>query len=695
MYFRFNRASAALAVSAVLVAAAPVAAQTRQTPPPALPARPLAFPAFHETRLPNGMGLVVVENHTHPVANMYLLVRGGSSADTPAKAGTASLLGATLTKGTPTRTASQIAETIEATGGSLDGFSSSDFVGVSATVLPDQLPLAFELVSDVALRPAFPESEVETARQQAISSLRVAMGQPGSVASRRLTRELYGSHPYGIQQTPATVQSITAADLKAFHQRTFTPGNALLVVAGDVNRAQVEQMVRQRFGSWTGAATTAARPPALPTRARTGITLVHRPGSVQSSLRVGFPGVLPSDPDYYALVVMNHILGGGSEGRLFRVLRERHSWTYGAYSNLSRPAATGVLTATSDVRTEVTDSAMAELMSQMRALSTTPVSATELEDTKGFLIGSFPLQIETAAQVASQIATTRMLGLPVQNLLNYRERIAAVTASDIQRVARKYLTTDRAAVVVVGDAPKIIAGLERIAPVTLVDLEGQPLQRSALEAPRASAERFDASRLRASTLTYRIMAQGNAVGTQTVTLARAGDAWTRTTAVTFGPLRQGSTSTWGADFAARSHSEKVEGPMTGEATVQLAAGRVKGQSSLPAQLGGAKTYDVAAVPGMIFEGQAEAALAVADLAPGKTITLPVFRVNPGTVGSQTFKVVGAESVTVPAGTFPAFKVEATGGQQALTIWVRQEGLHVPLRYELQGAPVVVELESMQ
>jgi hypothetical protein len=514
------------------------------------------------------------------------------------------------------------------------------------------------------------------------------------VASRRLTRELYGDHPYGMQQTPATVQSITAADLKAFHQRTFTPGNALLVVAGDVDRARVEQMVRERFGSWTGAATAAMTPPALPTRQRTGITLVHRPGSVQSSLRVGFPGVRPSDPDYYPLVVMNHILGGGSEGRLFRVLREQHSWTYGAYSNLSRPAATGVLTANSDVRTEVTDSAMAELMSQMRSLSTTAVSARDLEDTKGYLIGSFPLQIETAAQVASQIATTRMLGLPVQDLLSYREKIGAVTSDDIQRVARKYLTTDRAVVVVVGDAPKIMAGLERIAPVTLVDIEGQPLQRSALEV-RASTERFDASRLRASTLTYRVMVNGNAVGSQTVTMARAGDAWTRTAAVGLGPMRQTQVSSWGADFAARSHTEKVEGPMTGEASVQLAAGRVKGQSSLPAPMGGAKTFDVAAVPGMIFEGQEEAALAVADLAPGKTISLPIFRVSTGAVGAQNFKVMGVESVTVPAGTFPAFKVEASGGAQTLTMWVRQEGLHIPLRYELQGQPVVVELQSMQ
>lgn len=677
-------------LGALLLAAFPASGQ-RQAPPAPMPARPLSFPAFREARLPNGMGLVIVENHAHPVADLYLIVRGGGAVDAAGKAGTAELLAATLVKGTTTRTASQISELIESTGGRLNAFSGDDFVGVAATVLSDQLPMAFDLVSDVALRPAFPESELETVRQQTLSTLRVALGQPASLAGRRMSRELYGSHPYGTLETPESVQGITAADLKAFHAANFTAGNALLVVAGDVDGARVEALARQHFGAWTGAASAAMTEPALPTRARTGITLVHRPGSVQSVLRVGFPGIRPSDPDYYPLVVMNQILGVGSEGRLFRILREQKGWTYGAYSTVTRPRGQGVLTSSAEVRNEVTDSALVEVLSQLRRLQDEPVSAQDLEDAKGYLIGSFPLQIETPGQVASQIATTRLLGLPIEALLQHRERLAAVTAADVQRVARKYLTLGSAAIVVVGDATKVLAKLDPVAPVTLVDVEGRPVERASLEV-RASTERYDLSRLTPVTLSYRVMAQGNPVGSQKVAIARDGNGWVRTDTVMFGPVRQVLVSRWSNEFAAVSHSESFSGPMTGEATATVANGRVGGQANLPPQAGGQRTFDAAAVPGMVFDGQEFAALAVADLAAGKTLAFPIFKVNTGDVGTHTFRVTGVESVTVPAGTFPAFKVEMSGGQAPMTVWLRQEGLHVPLKFELQGMPVTVELE---
>lgn len=692
------RLASALGFGAVLLASG-ADAQTpqRQSPPAALPTRALNFPAFREIRLPNGMGLVVVENHAHPVADMYLLVRGGSSANAPGKAGTAGLVGGTLTRGTSTRTAEQIAETIEASGGRLNGFGGNDFVGVSASVLADQLPLAFQLVSDVALRPSFPDSEVQTIRQQTESSLRVALGQPGSIASRRLTQELYGNHPYGVLETPETVGALTAADLKEFHRRTFVPGNALLVVAGDVNVAQVEQLARQHFGSWSGSTPARMQAPALTARERTGVTLVHRPGSVQSAIRVGFPGIRPNNPDYYPLVVMNHILGGGSEGRLFRVLREQKGWTYGAYSSLSRPVDTGVLTASTDVRTEVTDSALVELVAQMRSLREEPVSARDLQDTKGYLVGSFPLQIETPQQVASQVATTRLLGLPMDALLRYRERISAVTAADVQRVARKYLTTDRAAIVVVGDAPKVMAAVQRVAPLKLVSVEGQPIDPASLEV-RASTERFDSSRLRPGTQIYQVSVQGNPVGAQTVTLARDGSNWLYTAAVQIGPVRQNRTTRWTSDFAPISVTDKAEGQVTGEGTAQMTAGRVRGTTNFPTQPGQPgqqRSIDVAGIAGMAFEGQDDAMLAVADLAVGKTVTIPVFKVATGTVGSHSYRVTGVESVTVPAGTFPAFRVEMTGGQIPMTIWYRQEGPHIPLKYEFQGVPVMITLQSMQ
>jgi len=687
------RRALALAAGAAALGAAPAAAQ-KQPPPPPAPARPLAFPAFRETRLPNGMGLVVVENHRSPLVSLYLLVRSGSATVPAAKAGTVGLVAEVLTKGTATRSASQISQLIEGSGGSLNAFGGDDYMGVSATVLSDRLPLGFELLSDVALHPTFPDSEVETARQQILSQLQAQLGEPGSLASRRFYREVYGPHPYGILRTPETVRGLTAAELRAWHAAHFKAGNALLVVAGDVSQERAEALARERFGGWERGNVAAPAFTPVAARARTGITLVHRPGSVQSTLLVGNPGLKAGDPDYYAVQVMTRLLGGGSDARLFQVLREQHGWTYGAYANADRPIDTGVFYAQADVRTEVTDSALAELMSQLRRLRDEPVPAAELEAAKSYLVGSFPVGIETPAQVAVQVATTRILGLPIEDLLQYNPRVAAVTAADVQRVARKYVQPDQATIVVVGDAGKVLTGLERIAPVTLVDLEGKPLERSALVV-RASTERFDYAKVAPATLAYAVTFQGNAVGSQTVTLAKEGDGWTRSNDLMFGPLHQALVTKFGPGFTPVSHTETVSGPATGTASVTLTGGRFRGEAKLPPQMGGEKTFDVAAVPGAVLEGMDEVMLGVADLAEGKSIAIPQFNTGTGSVDAVTFRVTGVETVTVPAGTFPAFKVEVTGKQQPIVMWLRQAAPHIPVKYEITGQPVVIQLQSIQ
>jgi len=687
------RRALALAAGAATLALAPAAAQ-KQPPPPPGPARPLAFPAFRETRLPNGMGVVVVENHSSPLVSLYLLVRSGSATVPAAKAGTAELVAEVLNKGTATRSATQIAQQIEGSGGSLSAFAGDDYTGVVASVLSDRVPLAFELLADVVLHPAFPDTEVETARQQTLSGLQAQLGQPGFVAGRRFTREVYGAHPYGTLNTPETVRAVTAQDLRAWHASHFKAGNAMLVVAGDVSQAQAEALAQRHFGGWErGSVAAPAYPPVAP-RARTGIVLVHRPGSVQSTLRVGNPGIKAGDPDYYALQVMTRLLGGGGDARLFQVLREQHGWTYGAYATADRPIDTGVFFAQADVRTEVTDSALAELVSQLRRLRDEAVPAAELEAAKSYLVGSFPVGIQTAAQVAQQVAETRVLGLPIEDLLQYNLRVQAVTAADVQRVARRFVLPDQATIVVVGDAAKVLPGLERIAPVTLVDLEGRPLERAALEV-RASTERFDYAAVAPATLTYQVSFQGNAVGSQTVVLAREGNGWTRTNDVRFGPLQQTLVTKFGPNFAPVTHTETVAGPATGTATVTLTEGRFRGEAKLPPQMGGEKTFDVAAVPGAVLEGMDEVMLGVAELAQGKTIAIPQFNTGTGSVDAVSFRVTGVETVTVPAGSFPAFRVEVSGKQQPIVVWLRQAAPHVPLKYEITGQPVVIQLQSIQ
>lgn len=684
------RRRAALALAGALLFAPNAADAQRQPPPPPAPARPLQFPAFRETALPNGLRLLVVENHAHPVATVYLLVGSGSSSVPAERVGLAGVMAELLPKGTATRTGAQVSGAIEATGGSIGAGSAEDYVNVYSTVLSEHLPLAMELVADVGMNPSFPEDEVASARDRAVAQLQQWMADPSYVANRRFGERLYGNHPYGRFRSPQTLAALDRQAFVDFHRAHFHPGNALLVVAGDVDPARVEAMARQHFGGWARGQAPAPGYVPLAAGAPTRILLVHRPGAVQSSVRAGSPAIRAGDPDYPALLVMNKILGGGSDSRLFDILREQRGWTYGAYTDLDRPRDVGRVQAWMEARTEVTDSAVAELMVQLRRMASEPVSAAELEAAKGYLVGSFPISVQTAEQVAGQVAITRLLGLPVEDLLQRRERISAVTVDDVRRVAARYLRPDSVTVVVVGDAARVMAGLERIAPVDLVDLEGRPMDRSALEV-RASGERFDMARLRPVTLEYTFKAQGNPIGRSTSTLSQDGAGWKSLLELQFGAVQQTITARWGAEWHPIDYVETYAGAFDGRAEVRLADGRLTGSATMPAQAGGNKTFDAAMVPGGAWSMMDEAMLSTAELAEGKTIVIPVFNTSTGAVAPVTFTVGAAQSVTVPAGTFQAFRVESAGGSSPLVLWLRADAPHVVVRQELVGQPLVSEL----
>ncbi len=690
-------AMAVLVSVAACAPAGPPASLAPAQPPPPLAERRIEFPPFHEAVLHNGLRLIVVEHRAQPVANVNLYVLSGAAADPAIRAGLAGMTADLLTKGTATRSATEIAETIERVGGNLGASAGADWITLSAGTLAEHLPLAFALVSESALRPNFPAEELELTRRRTLSGLQAALGQPGQIAQRTFDREVYGEeHPYGLNPVPGTVEGVTRDDVLAFHRTHFGAGNALLVVSGDVQAAEVEALARRHFGEWERGAASPVTFPAPVARERTRIVLVHRPGSAQSNILVGHLGLRPDTPDFFAVQVLNGVLGGGVDARLFQILREQRGWTYGAYSRFTRPREVGYFSANAEVRPEVTDSAVAEILTQLRRLREEPVSEEELEATKGFLAGSFPLRLETAGQIGSQIATTRLLGLPIEHLTEYRERIRAVTADDVQRVARQYILPDRAAIVVVGDATKIREALEPLAPVVMYDVEGRPLEAAALEV-RAPTERLEGSQLQEGTRTYQFVVQGNPMGTYTSTLAREGEAWVATTRMESAMMNQeGEVRFRTADLSPiASRQTTVQGPMRVEMDLRHADGRVTGRAQLPPQMGGEREIDTEVVAGTLLPGMDEFVLAAADLREGRSITLPLYNVMGGNVVNVTYRVTGAEEVTVPAGSFPAYRVEVTGGPQPMTVWVRREAPHIMLRQEMAGVPVSIELESMQ
>jgi zinc protease len=694
-------ALAACAGQAAAPATAPAAAtadtSTRQAPPVPLPMRAVEFPPFQQTKLANGLPIIVVEKHDLPIANVSLYIRSGTAADPVERAGLANMTAELLTKGTPKRSARQIAETIERVGGDLSASAGLDFTSVSASVLSEQLPLAFDLLSDVSLHPTFPADELEIARKRALSGLQVELSQPGSLAQRRFLSEIYGEqHPYGFAVLPQTLSAIQRSELERFHQQRYRPDNALLVISGDVTAAQAEELARKYFGGWKNGGAASAQ--TLPQPAAAGpehITIVNRPGSVQSNILVGALAIRPDNPDYYPLQVLNKIVGGGTDSRLFSILREQHGWTYGAYSTISRPKDVGYYMASAEVRTEVTDSALAEMLHQLNRIRDERVPAAELDAAKSFLTGSFPLTIQTAGQIASQVARTQLLGLPMSALLEYREKIAAVSADDVQRVAREYIRPNQATIIIVGDASRVLPMVRGIAPAKVVDTEGRAVAAEQLEV-KASTAAWDDSRLHPQTLVYDFKVQGNPMGTVTSTLAKEGGVWTAKSAVQSPVMSQESELRFGAGLAPISASQTVvQGPNRVASTLAMEGGRVKGKLSLPEAMGGEKDVDAEVVAGTLLPGMDEYAIQVADLAPGTTLTLPLFNGQTGTVTPLTLTVAGEEQVTVPAGAFAAYRIDATGGPMPMTLWVRKELPHILLKQEYAGMPISIELKAVQ
>jgi predicted Zn-dependent peptidase len=671
------------ALSAVGVLATGAQAQYPTAPPAPLPLQPAQFPPFVDSVLANGLRVIVVHSAKQPVLSLTLAMPAGGINDPMGKSGTASLAAALLTKGAGDRTAEQVAAAIEGVGGSLSSSAGADFLSIDAAVLTGDRELAFELLADAALRPAFPASELELLRTQTLSGLALEKSQPAAIAARAFAKALYGDHPYGRREDENSVRAITRADLVEFHQRHVKPSQAVLVIAGDLEAAEAIQLSERAFGGWTGRAASApvARP--APQRARTEILLVHRPGSVQSNLVVGNTTWMPTDQRGFALSVANQILGGASDSRLFQVLRETKGWTYGAYSSVTRNRMLGSFSATAEVRNEVTDSALVELLAQMRRMGAESPPADEFERAKQTLVGRFPLQVETAAQVAGQVATARLLGLPVDYVQTYRQRLSGVTAQQVQSAARSGIRADAALVVVVGDATQVEPLLAAIAPVRMVDVEGREIAAADLAAPATGAQ-LDVARFATTSDSFAILFQGQALGSQVTTFSRTTAGWTATERTLLGPVgEQNSEVRMGpsAEMQAVTLSGRIQGQDV-RLNVTFADGRATGSGVSPTPQGPKPVeFSGVEVPaGVIDENAVQALLPYLAWTRGARFDFGVFASGKGVLERRTLAVEAEEAITVPAGTFPAYRVSYTGGEAPGTYWIEVAAPHRVLKF---------------
>lgn len=684
--------SLALAALATVVGGTAVQAQYPTRPPAPLPRAELPFPPFVEFELENGLRVVLVQSEKQPVLSLRLSVLGGSLYDPEAKSGTADLVAGLLTKGAGSRTAEQVAQTIERVGGSLAASAGADFLTIESSVLSTDRDLAVELMADALLRPSFPSSELELLRTQTLSALALARSQPDAIAERIFAGAVYGEHPYGRRATEESVRAVTREDLLQFHRDRVRPAQGLLVMAGAIDSTEAHRLAQGAFGAWAGrgAATPPARP--APQRALTEILLVDRPGSVQSNIVVGNTTWLPTDTRGYAMALANQILGGASDSRLFTILREEKGWTYGAYSGAVRTRGIGTWSATAEVRTEVTDSALVEMLRQMRRMALERVPAEEFTRQQQTLIGRFPLQTETAAQVAQQVATSRLLGLATDYVQTYRERIEAVSPEAVQATARSGMRADAALIVVVGDGAALRESLERIAPVTVLTPDGTPRGTDTV-AGGAVPLRVERERMRAGTDSFTVLVQGQEFGYQVTELRRSLDGWEYVEQSTLGPIIQQRTSVEFSDALVMRSTEQG-GRFQGNdlrLSVRYRDGRASGEGVTPGAQGmqNVRYEGVVVPPDVIDDNLLLGLLSYVAWAPDATFTAAIFASGKGVVERRTFRVAAEEVISVPLGTFAAYRVEYEGGEAPGTYWIESKLPHRVLKFGPAGVPLEI------
>ena len=419
--------------------------------------------------LANGLQVFVVKNTKLPkvTATLALDVDGFKEGD---KAGLASMSGQLLQRGTTTKSKAELDEAVEFLGGSMS--TSSQYATVSS--LKNNFPKLMELMSEVILRPALSSDELEKVRKQTISGIESSKDDADAISNNVMKKLVYGAnHAFGEITTIKTVNAVKVEDVKNFIKTYWIPNNAYLIFVGDIDPANAKALAEKNFGTWAKGTFTQPvyEKPAIP--ATTYVAIIDRPASVQSvvtiattvNLTKGSPNDIPSN-------VMNNILGGGFSGRLFANLREKHAFTYGAYSSISPSKQIGMFSAEASVRNEKTDSAIQEILNELNIIRNKKVGDTELSRMKNYLAGGFARSLESPNTIANFALSIAVNNLPADYYQKYLTNLAAVDAQKVQDVAATLLNPAKMHIVIVGNAKQIAKGLEKYGPVKYFDIEG-------------------------------------------------------------------------------------------------------------------------------------------------------------------------------------------------------------------------------
>ena len=440
------------------------------------PAPAASFPDYQTATLANGLKVFVIEDDRKPTITFRLIIRSGSIFDGP-KTGTAGFVAGLLNRGTENRDAATFSLETDSIGVKVEASGGADAISVSAGGLTKYTNQILDLFADAVLHPSFPADQFAKLQRKTLSALDAEKQESAKLADKLAGKLVYGAFPYGNYLTPEIVKAIQREDLVAFHHQHFIPNNATLAVVGDVKAAEILPLVEKTFGGWTKGELLTQTLVAIPQVRGVTIHLVDRPGSVQSNIVVTTNGPARNNPDTPELNVLNATLGGGFSGRLFQNLREKHGWTYGSYSAFDLRKHGGDFEISAETRNEVTAPAIAEIIKEIARIRDETAPDEEIALQGQYNVGNYLLSLENTGRTAQRVQDIDLYGLPADFYKVYARRMAATTPAQVQALAKKYLTTENLAIVVVGEAKEIRPELEKLGNVVVYDQDLKPVAK--------------------------------------------------------------------------------------------------------------------------------------------------------------------------------------------------------------------------
>lgn len=446
----------------------------RKTAPAPLDPVPFNIPHAFRTTLANGLRVVIFDDARLPLVSYRLAFLSGDASDPADSVGLTSAMTSMLTEGTENYTSRELAEKVERLGASLHASASEDFIVVASSALTMYSSEMLQLMAEVVFAPTFPESELDLYKRNTIENLKFNRSQPNFLAGEQVGRLVFGMHPYGIAAPkPSDIEKLDRESLDRARKNAFLPNNAVLIAVGDVRKDELLLEIEEHFGDWQAGDRHQHSFASIPARGERSLTIVDRPGSAQSNIVLSNLAIPRSHPDYFPMIVMNQVLGAGASSRVFMNLREEKGYTYGAYTRFDAKKLAGNFEATAEVRTAVTGDSLKEFFFELNRIRDEKVPEDELADAKNFLTGVFPIRAETQEGLTNLIVNQELYGLPHDYLQTYRDHVRAVTADEVQRVAKSLIDPEKLAIVIVGDAAEILSQARDYASsVEIFDKEG-------------------------------------------------------------------------------------------------------------------------------------------------------------------------------------------------------------------------------